>query len=53
MFVASGARAERRAVQVGARNQSMAWIERGLDAGERVVVYPPETLREGVRIAPR
>lgn len=53
VFVASGARAERRAVQVGARNQSMAWIERGLDAGERVVVYPPETLREGVRIAPR
>lgn len=53
VFVASGARAERRAVQVGARNQSLAWIERGLDPGERVVVYPPETLRAGVRIAPR
>ncbi len=53
VFAAAGGRAERRPVELGARNQRVAWISKGLEAGDQVVVYPPDTLSHGTRIAPR
>ena len=43
-------RAARRALGVSARNGDVAWIEKGLAEGERVVVYPADALREGSRV---
>ena len=53
IFVADGAIARRRAVELGARNQHDAWAQAGVRPGERVIVYPPDTVRDGVRIEPR
>jgi HlyD family secretion protein len=52
VFVAEGARARKRAVKSPARNGVEAWIEEGLKAGERVVVYPSDALKDGGRLAP-
>ena len=53
VFVAQDRRAVKRVVQVPERNNSEARVENGLHAGERVIVYPPDALRDGARIAPR
>ncbi len=53
VFVAEEGRARRRAIEVAARATDTAAIAKGLAAGERVVVYPPDTLREGMRIRER
>ena len=50
VFVAADGRAARRPVTVSARNGDIAWTEQGLAAGERVVVYPADTLRDGSRV---
>lgn len=50
VFAVAGERAVRRAVAVSARNSDIAWTERGLAEGERVVVYPADTLRDGSRV---
>ena len=48
-FVADGGRARKRAVRVERRNSLHAAVE-GLAAGEQVVVYPSDALRDGSRI---
>ena len=53
VFVADGGRAVRRTVKAPLRNGAEALIEEGLKAGERVVVYPPDSLRDGARIGAR
>lgn len=50
VYVVVDARAQRRAVKVGGRTPSQAWIESGLAPGERVVVYPSDTLADGRRV---
>jgi HlyD family secretion protein len=40
-------------VELGARNGEHAWVKRGLDAGATVIVYPPTTVRDGVRVKAR
>jgi len=40
-------------VKVGARNGSRAWIQQGIDAGARVIVYPPATVKDGARVKVR
>jgi HlyD family secretion protein len=52
-FVLEGARARKRTVNVRMRNAAEALIESGLAAGERVVVYPSDALREGSRVEVR
>jgi HlyD family secretion protein len=42
--------AARRTVKVGARNATEAWIEAGLEPGERVIVHPGDSVAEGARI---
>jgi HlyD family secretion protein len=53
VFVLEGGRARLRAVQVAARNGSLAWVRAGLAPGEMVIAYPPMTVTEGVRVQPR
>ncbi len=53
VFVESDARAELRKVQIGRRNSLHAEVLGGLEAGERVVLYPGDRVSAGVRIAER
>ncbi len=53
VLVLAGGRARLRGVDVGARNASTAWIRRGLEPGEQVIVYPPPAVEDGARVAPR
>ncbi|ANK82574.1 MAG: efflux transporter periplasmic adaptor subunit [Rhizobiales bacterium NRL2] len=53
VFVEGDGRAELRFVETGARNSLFAEIRGGLDAGESVVLYPSDRVRDGVRIEPR
>ena len=50
VFVADGSKAAKRAVKAPRRNSVEAMIEEGLAAGERVVVYPSDSLRAGSRL---
>lgn len=50
LFVAEGERAKKRSVTAPRRNATEALIESGLGAGERVVVYPSDALRDGARL---
>jgi len=53
VFVLDGGRAKLQPVQVGARNGSEAWIRQGLDAGARVLIYPPPAVADGTRVRVR
>jgi RND family efflux transporter MFP subunit len=50
VFLATGTRAERRAVEVGVLGPQLAEIRAGLEPGERVIVDPPAGLEDGRRI---
>jgi HlyD family secretion protein len=49
-FTVEGGRARKRALKVPRRNGVEAMIEEGLKAGERVVVYPSDALKDGSRL---
>jgi HlyD family secretion protein len=51
VFVIDGGRAEQRKVRLGARTSIDAWIEEGLRPGERVIVYPGDRVRDGLRVS--
>jgi HlyD family secretion protein len=53
VFVVESGRARLRAVQIGGRNGSVAWIRDGMREGEPVIVYPPPAVVDGVRVQPR
>jgi HlyD family secretion protein len=53
VYVVEDGVARRRPITLGARNARHAWTTGGLRAGESVVVYPPDSLRDGMRIAQR
>ncbi|MCC6473723.1 MAG: efflux RND transporter periplasmic adaptor subunit [Burkholderiales bacterium] len=50
VFAASDGRAHKRAVKIGGRNPVSAWVESGLEPGERVIVYPGDSVAEGSRV---
>jgi HlyD family secretion protein len=50
VYVAEGSRARKRAVKAPRRNGTHALVEEGLRSGERVVVYPPDSLKDGARL---
>ena len=52
-FVSEGGHARQVPVVLAARNGSTAWIKSGLALGQQVIVYPPATVRDGVRVAAR
>ncbi len=53
VFVADGGHARLQAVTVAARNEGEAWITAGLQAGTRVIVYPPATIVDGIAVRER
>jgi HlyD family secretion protein len=53
VFVFQQGRARLQPVTVGGRNGSLAWVQQGLQAGAKVIVYPPATVADGARVAPR
>jgi HlyD family secretion protein len=46
-FVAVDGRARKRQIKVGGRTAGDAWIEEGLAPGERVIVYPSDSVADG------
>jgi HlyD family secretion protein len=50
VYAIDAGRARIRVVEIAARNARIAWIRSGLSPGERVVVHPPVSLAEGMRI---
>jgi HlyD family secretion protein len=53
VFVLTEGRARLQPVRLNARNGQQAHLGDGLKAGESVVVYPPPTLRDGMRVSLR
>ena len=53
VFVIDGGRAALRSVEVGQRNNDDAQILAGVEAGDLVVLHPPDTLTEGDRVRAR
>jgi HlyD family secretion protein len=51
VFVVDGGRAVKRAIKTSRRNGVEALVEEGLQAGETVVVYPSDALRDGARVS--
>lgn len=50
VFVLDALRAERRDVTFGARGGDLVEVRKGLALGERVIVDPPESLKDGQRV---
>jgi HlyD family secretion protein len=50
VFVAADDRAQKRQVRIGGRTPGDALIEEGIAPGERVVVYPGDSVADGVRL---
>ena len=50
LYVVQGGRATRRDVRVGHVGSGLAEITDGLRAGETVVVFPPDAIRDGARV---
>lgn len=53
VFAVKEGRAQITPVQVGARNGADAWVQKGLNPGEAVIVYPPSTVKDGARVKVR
>ena len=53
VFVQEGARARLRDVEIVSRSSTLAHVSHGLAAGERVIVYPADTLHDGVLVRTR
>ena len=53
VFVVDEGVARLRRVQLGQRNQSVGQILDGLSAGQTVVLHPPDTLADGMRVTVR
>lgn len=53
VFTVEAGVAHKRRVELGARNQHVAWVTGGLRTDATVVVYPPDVLRDGSRVSVR
>ncbi len=53
VFVVEAGRARLVPVEIGDRNGVHAWVRQGLAEGDRVVVYPPSQVKDGVRVSVR
>ena len=52
VFVVDEGTASERTVEIGERNRQEAQVMGGLEVGDRVVVYPGDSVADGVRVAP-
>lgn len=53
VFLWEDGQAKLRIVEVGERNNDVAQVLKGLDAGQRVVLHPPDTVADGARVRAR
>lgn len=53
VFVMDAGRARLVPVRLRGRNGNVAWLHSTLAPGTQVIVYPPSSVRDGVRIAAR
>lgn len=53
VWVVDGGRARLRGIEIARRGQGMGEVVRGLTPGERVIPYPSDAVREGVRVRDR
>jgi HlyD family secretion protein len=53
VFAVSGARAQLRPVQTGARNGTVAIVLGGLDSGAQVIAYPADAISDGISVKVR
>lgn len=53
VYLLDGNRARLQPVELAARNGSMGWVRTGLQAGQRVIVYPPPGVADGGRVRVR
>jgi HlyD family secretion protein len=53
VFVVSGGRARTRRVTIGHRGAFEGEIISGLQAGEEIIRYPSDIIRDGLRVRPR
>lgn len=53
VFVVEGGRARTRSVQIGHRTSGYVEVTRGVPVGARVVLFPSDNIREGVRVRSR
>jgi HlyD family secretion protein len=53
VYVVENGHARLRAVQIGHRNQTEAEVLAGINAGEEVILHPPNQLRNGARVRVR
>jgi HlyD family secretion protein len=52
-FVLADGRARLRTVRIGPRGSQQSVVDDGLAPGERVIVFPGDTVRDGVRVRVR
>jgi len=52
-FVVDGGRARLCRIEIGQRNNEVAEVLQGLSPGARVVLHPPDTLHDGIRLVER
>ena len=53
VYVVADSHAQRRTIDIGPRSGLAAVVERGLDPGAQVIVYPGDMVRDGVRVRSR
>ena len=53
VFVLADGRARLRSIVLGPRNSLQGVVERGLESGETVVVYPGDAVKDGARVKVR
>jgi HlyD family secretion protein len=53
VFVAAEGRARLRNIQVGNRGAALAEVSSGLDAGDQVILFPTDRIRDGTRVRAR
>jgi HlyD family secretion protein len=53
LFVVDGNHARLRSLQLGPRGAQVAVVERGIEPGERVIMYPSDAVRDGARVRVR
>lgn len=52
VFVVENKRARLRRVEIGAMNDDLAEVRRGLAVGEQVILHPGDTIKDGVPVQP-
>lgn len=53
VFVNRNGRAHKQVVEISRYNSSVGIVEKGLNLGEKVIIYPPENIRDGTAIKAR